>query len=243
MQKHTEQRAIYDYILQHWLSCFPVLPSYQAFNRRLNDLSPAMEIIIDELLSGKLETVDLTNDSLLDSFPVMIAKGKRAKRSHIAAEIADFGFCATKQIYYHGVKLHTLAIRRLKKLPVPFVFSLTQASTHDLTAFKELNPSLPTANLFADKAYSDRQTNIDLQSKGVSLLTPQKRKRNESVFQTEPLWSRFVSSVRQPIESFFKWLIVKTDFQNASRVRSTNGLLVHCFGKLAFACLLICFYS
>lgn len=243
MQKHTEQRAIYDYILRHWRNWFPALPSYQAFNRRLNDLSTAFEIIISQLLSDKLKAANLTTDSLLDSFPVMIAKGKQAKRSQIAAEMADYGFCASKQIYYHGVKLHALAVRRFKKLPVPFMFSLSKASTHDLTVFKELNPTLQGGNLFADKAYSDAETKLDLQSKGVRLLTPQKRKRNESVFLTEPLWSRFVSSFRQPIESFFKWLIAKTDFQNASRVRSTNGLLTHCFGKLAFACLLICFYS
>ncbi len=243
MQKHNQQRAIFDYIRQHWLSCFPDLPSYQAFNRRLNNLSPAFEIIIDKLLGDKLGTADLTSDSLLDSFPVMIARGKMARRSRVAVEIADFGFCASKQIYYHGVKLHALAVRRIKKLPVPFVLCLTNASTHDLTAFKQLNPLFLTANLFADKAYIDRQIQIDLQSKGVALLTPQKRRPNESVFLTEPLWSRFVSSVRQPIESLFRWLIVKTDLQNASRVRSTNGLLVHCFGKLAFACLLICFYS
>jgi hypothetical protein len=243
MQKYHEQRAIFDYIQQHWRDCFPALPSYQAFNRRFNNLSPAFEIIIDELLIDKLPSGDLTNDSVLDSFPVMIAKGKQAKRSQIASEIADFGFCASKQIYYHGIKLHALAVRRIRKLPVPFIFSLSKSSTHDLTAFKELNCQLPSGILFADKAYSDTEIKDHLQVTGVTLLTPQKRKRNESVFQTEPLWSRFVSSFRQPIESFFKWLIVKTDFQNASRVRSTNGLLVHCFGKLAFACLLICFYS
>jgi hypothetical protein len=243
MQKHTQQRAIYDYIQQHWSSWFPALPSYQAFNRRLNLLSPAFEIIIDKLLSDKLRFSDLTSDTLLDSFPVMIAKGKQAKHSLLASEIADFGFCASKQTYYHGVKLHALTVRRIKKLPIPFVFSLSKASTHDLTAFKELNCNLPNGVLFADKAYSDMEIKLHLQVRGVELLTPQKRKRNESVFQIEPLWSRFVSAFRQPIESFFKWLIVKTDFQNASRVRSTNGLLVHCFGKLAFACLLLCFYS
>jgi hypothetical protein len=89
MQKHTAQRAIFDYILQHRSSCFPALPSYQAFNRRLNDLSPALEIIINKLLGDKLTTADLTDDSLLDSFPVMIAKGKRAKRSHIGAGINE----------------------------------------------------------------------------------------------------------------------------------------------------------
>jgi hypothetical protein len=243
MQKHHEQRAIYDYIHQHWLNWFPSLPSYQAFNRRLNEMSPAFEIIIKQFLQTKLETTDLLTDSVVDSFPVMIAKGKQARYSSIAAEIADFGFCASKNIFYHGVKLHALARRRLKKLPVPFVLSLSKASIHDLTAFKELNADLPKGVLFADKAYSDLETKLNLQSKGVSLLTPHKRKRNESVFDSNRLWSRFVSSKKQPLESFFKWLITKTDFQNASRVRSTNGLLTHCFGKLAIACLLICFYS
>jgi hypothetical protein len=141
------------------------------------------------------------------------------------------------------VKLHTLAQRRWRKLPIPFHFSLTKASVHDLQALKQLNTDLPKGNLLADKAYADTETKADLQRKGVLLLTPHKRKRNESVFQTNHLWSRFVSAKKQPLESFFKWLIAKTDFQNASRVRSTNGLLIHCYGKLAFACLLLCFYS
>ena len=34
------------------------------------------------------------------------------------------------------------------------------------------------------------------------------------------LFSKAVSSVRQPIESFFNWLIQKTDIQNATKVRS-----------------------
>jgi hypothetical protein len=41
--------------------------------------------------------------------------------------------------------------------------------------------------------------------------------------------------VRQPIESFFNWLIEKTTIQRASKVRSTAGLLVHLMGKIATA--------
>jgi len=37
-------------------------------------------------------------------------------------------------------------------------------------------------------------------------------------------------------------LIGRTQIQKASLVRSTDGLLVHCFGKLAFALLLLVFY-
>ena len=46
-----------------------------------------------------------------------------------------------------------------------------------------------------------------------------------------------VSFVRQPIESFFNWLNEKTQIQKASKVRSSKGLLVHIFGRIA-ACLL-----
>ena len=57
------------------------------------------------------------------------------------------------------------------------------------------------------------------------------------------LSNRFVSAIRQLLESLFNWLIHKTDLQNASRVRSSQGLKVHCYGKLAVACLLLTFYS
>jgi len=39
--------------------------------------------------------------------------------------------------------------------------------------------------------------------------------------------------VRHPIESFFNWLIEKTDFQRANKVRSAKGLLILVFGKPA----------
>lgn len=58
----------------------------------------------------------------------------------------------------------------------------------------------------------------------------------------EDIYSKLVSSIRQPIESFFNWLNVKTEIQNAHRVRSTKGLLVPIFGKIAAAFLNQVFY-
>ena len=51
----------------------------------------------------------------------------------------------------------------------------------------------------------------------------------------DDLFSVAVSRIRQPIESLFNWLIQKTDIQRASKVRSSKGLLVHIFGKIASA--------
>jgi hypothetical protein len=238
-------REIYDYISRHWSDWFPALPTYQAFDRRLNNLSASFSLIADHLLQAKLLTAseEFSADSLIDSFPVMLARGKNSKSCRTASEMADFGYCASKDIYYWGVKLHNLAVRRIKSLPLPTALFISKASTHDLTAFKQADPQVLTENLFADKAYSDQELKLLLQLKGVTLLTPPKKKKGDLPQFCEPLWSKFISSFRQPIESFFKWLGDKTEYQNASRVRSKNGLLVHCYGKLAFAILLLCFYS
>ncbi len=45
--------------------------------------------------------------------------------------------------------------------------------------------------------------------------------------------------MRQPIESLFNWINEKTGIQQASKVRSYQGLLVHAFGWLAAAMLLL----
>jgi len=45
--------------------------------------------------------------------------------------------------------------------------------------------------------------------------------------------------MRQPIESLFSWINEKTGIQRASKVRSYQGLLVHAFGRLAAAILLL----
>ncbi|MDR3188590.1 MAG: transposase, partial [Prevotellaceae bacterium] len=55
------------------------------------------------------------------------------------------------------------------------------------------------------------------------------------------LWNTAVSTVRQPVESFFNWLNEKTNIQNAKKVRSEQGLLLHCFGKIAVALMVLVF--
>jgi hypothetical protein len=105
---------------------------------------------------------------------------------------------------------------------------------HDLTALKQLLAWPNNCALFADKAYADAGTRAALVQHGSDLCTPYKGYRG----RTEPtrrLWSRFVSAMRQPVESLFHWLLQRTNLQDASRARSTNGLLTHCYGKLTAA--------
>ena len=243
LQGQTTGRRIHDYIHNHWREWFPALPTYQAFNRRLNELTPAFELLVEELLTSTHWQIQSTDDRLIDSVPIMLARGTRANRARIAAELADTGFCATKQQHYRGVKLHFIAARRSRELPLPEKIHLSQASMHDLQALREMRPSLPEGcGLFADKAYFHHETQQECKERGWFLLASYKRHRHEPETSVPTLYNRFISMIRQPLESLFNWLIQRTDLQNASRVRSTQGLLVHVYGKLAVACLLLSLY-
>ena len=54
-QQRFEQRTSYDYTKNHLLDCFPKLPSYAAFSRRLNFLAPAFQALAEEWLTVILE--------------------------------------------------------------------------------------------------------------------------------------------------------------------------------------------
>ncbi len=242
LQGFFAMRQSYDYIRHQWREWFPHLPSYQAVNNRLNALSPAFELLIAALLQRANTQLSVADDRVIDSLPVILARASRSTNARVARGIADKTFCPSKSMWYHGVKLHVQAVRRCHLLPMPERIYVTEASCHDLTALHQMNLRLGDCVLFADKAYACQATKADYELVGTVLATPNKKQKRQPLEQTDSLWSKFVSAMRQPVESLFSWVIEKTGIQNASKVRSTNGLLIHCYGKLAVACLLLVSY-
>ena len=130
----------------------------------------------------------------------------------------------------------------MDKLPFPEQLLITPASENDLNVFKNAWSKITGRDFYGDKIYSDKDFFNKLKDDKNSIIyTPVKAIKGQSDWEKafdraySDLFSKAVSSVRQPIESFFNWLIEKTDIQRASKVRSTKGLLVHVFGKLAAA--------
>ena len=241
---HEEQRfkvkQIHRFANEYLRDWFPNLGSYAAFNNRLNRLSEAFKQLLAPLLEQYMPEDCYFDQSLLDSMPIITCSGRRTPK--VATEIIDKGICASKGLYYHGLKLHALAFRAKNKLPFPEQLLITPASVSDLTVFKQAWSDIPDRCFFGDKIYFNREFFHEIERKNKSImLTPVKavkgqaevlKKRDKAA---NDLFSRAVSKVRQPIESFFNWLIEKTDFQKASKVRSTKGLMVHVFGKMAAA--------
>lgn len=238
-----QKKAIYRFAENYWAQWFPALPSYQAFNRRLNLLEAAFHRIAAVLLDTLATSQAAEIDHLIDSLPVMLASGNFAPRARVARDVANRGYCAAKRLHFHGVRLHFIASRRVGTLPLPKNIWLREASVHDLTSLKERQICLPNSTLFGDKAFCDTAVKLEFKEQNTLLLTPKKKPKGKELNCFEKERNRLISRIRQPIESFFNWLIAKTQIQRANQVRSTDGLLVHCFGKLTFALLLLVFYS
>ncbi len=75
---HFKKRHIYDFINNYWRECFPALPSYQAFCRRLNLLENHFHSLFGCLLEQiKADDRLCSLDHLVDSMPVMLATGQQ----------------------------------------------------------------------------------------------------------------------------------------------------------------------
>lgn len=241
---HSEQRfkvkQIHQFAKDYLSSWFPKLPSYVAFNTRLNRLSEAFRCLSINILETNLPADCSLSTNVLDSMPIITCSGKRLGK--VAKELTDKTYCATKGIWYYGLKLHVLGFQRPNKLPYPESIAITPASENDLNVFKQHWSDLTNRHFYGDKIYHDGAFFNDMEKRTNSkMLTPVKgiKGQTEQIKlidkAADDLFSKAVSSIRQPIEAFFNWLNEKTNIQKASAVRSSNGLIVHVFGKIAAA--------
>ena len=237
-----EKKKMHALILKYWREWFPRLPSYQTFVRRLNQLEPTFQTV-GALLSGALAAARVPEcDHLVDSLPVMLARHGHSYRARVGREVADVGYCAAKKTRFHGVRLHCIAQRRAGSLPLPAQVWLCGASHHDSKAFIEQQPEIAETSLFGDLAYPTPMIISHLQEQQTRLIAPIKKPKGTELTTGEKYYNKLVRRIRQPIESLFNWVEEKTGIQRASKVRSTDALMIHCWGKLAVAFFLLVFY-
>ena len=228
-----EVKAVYNFIKNYWGDWFPALPAYQNFNRRINFLAPALQGLY-ALLVNEQEISPETVAHVLDSMPIIVANSKRSGTAQSANELCDKGYCASKSMYYYGVKLHILGQKQYKTLPKTMMVDVSSASQSDITVAKVWLSEVRNLDIFADKIYADKSWRSVLAERNVRMITPIKKKKGQDFLSAaEELFSTAVSRARQPIESFFSWLNRKTRIQSASLVRSAAGLVAFIFVRLS----------
>ena len=242
-QRYFQIREMHSFTKDYLLDWFPKLPSYQTFSYRLNLLAGAFQALANKLI-GSFQPDDCSKLlSLVDSMPVITCAGKN-RIGKVAPQLTAKGFCSSKNLYYYGCKIHTLASVRQGTIPFPESIIITPAEDNDLTVFKQAwGDNIFSKVIFGDKIYSDKEyfNSNKKKTQNIEMLTPVKgiKGQAEEIKQRDKafndLFSAAVSKVRQPIEVFFNWLNEKTKIQRAMKVRSTAGLLIHLFGKLSIA--------
>ena len=237
--KKVRKKAMYELIRDYWREFFPKLPAYQTFVARLNQLEPTFQSIGAQLQVRLSESQATELDHLIDSMPIALARGGHAYTAKVARETADIGYCASKKLFFHGVKLHAIARRRHGQVPLPQQLWLREASCNDLRSVKEQELELPTTTLFGDKAYADTAFAAELAAQGTVLKTPQKKLKGQELSEWEKYYNRCVNRLRQPVESLLGWLQKKTRIHQAGTVRSDDALKIHCWGKLTVAYLIL----
>lgn len=214
--KHSKS-DIHDYALRYLLSWFPRLPTYANFNARplggpINAMDSTVMALVPMILQSsqfKCNAEALSElMTLTDSLPVILCSGKRQGR--VARELSNKGYCASKGIYYYGVKLHVVARCVKDSIPLVQMAGLTPASENDLAVFKPVADQMAGQAVFADKAYADKPLNERLMElQDTFVYTPVKLVKGQSEWErnfvkaADALWSTAVSRIRQPIESLF----------------------------------------
>jgi hypothetical protein len=239
MNGYRKVKDAHKYARNHLNEWFPNLPAYATYIQRLNRISPVFSGLLPLIQKDFSQLHGSEFIRLIDSMPIMIAKAQRSGGAKVAREIAAKGYNSTKKTYYYGLKLHILAFRRNGRLPLPDYIGVTAANGADINMLKEIADDLYDTPVYADKAYISETLEFLLAEQDSPLNTPAKKKKGEQLGIAEEILSTAVSRVRQPIESLFNWIEEKTGIQTASKVRSTQGLPVHVFGKLAAAMLML----
>jgi hypothetical protein len=235
-QKFDVKRC-YEFIKDFYGGWFPDLPSYQAYNKRVCYLADALKTLAGLFLGGLGLDIDHA-DFVMDSMPIVVAGSARSGRAKAANELCSKGYCASKDMWYYGTKLHILAQINYKSLPTPAVIMTSKASVHDLNIAKEMLSDAKNMRIFCDTAFIDAMWQAHLRlEQNIEIITPIKRKAGQRCLESaDKLFSRAVSSVKQAIESLNNWLIEKTNIQRASKVRSAAGLTAFIFARVACAC-------
>ena len=241
LNHNSNDKQIYQFSDQFLRGWFPELKGYDAFVYRLNRLGECF-CVLAELVGENQEAKGFFPDWLIDSMPIVQAKNKRSSSAKVSNEISSKGYCASKGMYYYGVKLHVVGMSIPGQIPFPRIALLTTASEHDIKPLDYIESSLHNINLFADKAYCDETKEKRLcKERNIELYTPRKDIKGIKPLKSRDCYSTGVSQARQPIESFFSWLDAKTQIQNAAKPRSIKGLIVHVFGKLAAVMIALAF--
>lgn len=200
----NSERSFLRYLGQHHKDAFPMLPERSWFNRKAEKLV-YIQRNMHQLLLQK-SCADMIEIRIVDTTPVPVVKIYRANKCATFEKKTEvnFGYCASKDMYYYGQKLTLLVTPE----GMPTEHALTPANFHDLKALKltlpKVSHDLKRKKLVADKGYYDGDLEVTLRKQHkTTLIVPEKRKhqRKNTEYEKKLLKKRgIVETVNQQLQ-------------------------------------------
>lgn len=192
---YPSERQFVAYLRANYLPLFPKLLDQSQFNRRARAIAPLLERFRQHWLV-KLG-VTLTCEGLLDTKPIPVVGYRRSKKQSDFLGSADYGYCASKKMYYFGYKL--VAITTVEGLPL--IYDLVSANTDERQAAETLLEMLSGFTLLADKGFLGKTWQADIQHRtGNWIWTPKRKNQVEQQSRDFELW---LNRKRLRIEGLF----------------------------------------
>lgn len=188
--------------------------SKSQLNRRLHAIDTDIWVGLFSRFSETFKQLNQTNEYIVDSFPVSACQNCRIPRVKLLQGKEYHGYCASKKMYFYGIKVHMVTCAG--GYPVEVLFSTGNVT--DIKAFRNLNLDLPAGSrIYADRAYTDYSYEDFLVDVGnIQLIAQRKantkrplegpkrylqstaRKRIETSFsQITSLFPRYINAVKQ----------------------------------------------
>ena len=180
---YPSERQYVAYLRANYLQLFPKLLDQSQFNRRARAVAPLLERFRQHWLVEL--GVTLTCAGLLDTKPIPVVGYRRSKKQSDFLGSADYGYCASKKMYYFGYKL--VAITTLEGLPL--IYDLVSANTDERQAAEALLEMLSGFTLLADKGFLGKTWQADMQQRtGNWIWTPKRQNQAEQQSRAFELW-------------------------------------------------------
>ena len=197
---------IYNYIQKHYSAWFPQLPNRWNFTRQCRKLKNIKEILMNRIFNRNSDFV------IFDGLPVPLMELVRSYRDKCFKDIAKKSYCASKDIYYYGVKLGVVQ----NSFGEICCFEVFQANIDERKMLKELfedgfGSKNKIKTILADKGLISSSLKQDFKELNIELITPSRKNMEQEYNEFE---MRYFMKIRRKIETTFSVLCEKFNINN-----------------------------
>jgi transposase len=219
------ERQFIAFVRANYLDLFPRILDQSQFNRRARDVAPLLEEFRQHWLVCLGTT--LACEGLLDTKPVPVVGYRRSKKHSDFLDSADYGYCASKKMYYFGYKLVTITTIE----GIPLLYDLVPANTDERQAAEELLDRLAGFDLFADKGFLGKAWQHEIHQRTRNRIWTPRRKNQYT--QYPAAFQAWLNRLRLRIEGVFNEL--QNVGKNLERLlaKTVLGLCTRIIAKMA----------